>query len=1036
MNSPNSKISLTEKYQFLSGGGEMGELIRLKDWTGTSVGDPADWPQSLRTTLSIILHSKFPMFLWWGRDLLCFYNDAYRPSLGKEGKHPSILGMKAEQAWPEIWPTIKPLIDTVLQGGESTWSEDQLIPIYRNGQLEDVYWTFSYSPVNDESGKPAGVFVTCTETTDKINTVKKLEESKNEFQYAIEATELGTFDYNPGTNKFKANDRLKKWFGLQPEDEVLLGRAIRSIADRDKYRVTMAIQHALSFSSGGLYDIEYTIVHPATKNEMVVRAKGRTWFDENNDAYRFTGTLQDVSEQASIRQLVEKSEKEFRQLADSLPEMVWTTDKSGTQTYASRRWKEFTGVDLYGPDSFNEIVHPEDLDNIINTWATCLQTGKNYTTEVRLKHFGGTYEWFYANGEPIRNEAGEIEKWVGTFINVNEKKIAEQNLKEAFYKVDESEKRFRNVADSAPVLIWMAGTDTLCNFFNKAWLDFTGRTMEQELGNGWAEGVHADDFQKCLTTYTNSFNGRESFYMEYRLKRNDGTYRWISDKGVPRFTNDGLFEGYIGACMDIHDTVTTQQHLKETEAKQNIVIEASELGTWELNLKTDVVTYSERYLEIFGHKKNALPNHTEFLAQLYPDDVLVRDLAFKESLQTGILFYELRIYWPDQSIHWIEVKGKVFYDDENKPLKILGTLRDITEEANYQQGLQEREQKFRLLADSMPQFVWTGDAAGNLNYFNEAVYKYSGLTPEKILQDGWLQIVHPDERDENTKRWIESVTAGKNFNFEHRFRRADGEYRWQLSRAIPQKDAFGTIRMWVGSSTDIQEIKEMDQEKDYFISLASHELKTPVTSIKGYVQMLQKMHSTSEDAFLKNSLSIVDKQIVTLTNLISDLLDLSKIKTGILSLDKEHFEINELVEETVVEIQNIHPGYNITFDKERSGIVEADKERIGQVLINFLTNAVKYSPGSHAIHVKSAIENNNIVISVRDAGIGIQKKDQEKIFERFYRVEGKNEKTFPGFGIGLFIASEIIHRHHGQIGVNSEPGKGSSFYFSLPLKSV
>src|SRR6478735_6740291 len=148
-------------HYFLRGGGEMGELIRAKDWSKTSLGDPADWPQSLRITLGILLKTKFPMFLWWGNELICFYNDAYRPSLGKDGKHPSILGMPAKEAWTEIWDIIKPLIDKVVYEEESIWFEDMLVPIYRNGKIEDVYWTFSYSPVPD-NGKVAGVLVTCT----------------------------------------------------------------------------------------------------------------------------------------------------------------------------------------------------------------------------------------------------------------------------------------------------------------------------------------------------------------------------------------------------------------------------------------------------------------------------------------------------------------------------------------------------------------------------------------------------------------------------------------------------------------------------------------------------------------------------------------------------------------------------------------------------------------------------------------------------------------------------------------------------------
>ncbi len=183
--------------RFLAGGGEMGKLTREKDWSNTTLGSPQHWPQSLRTTLSIILKSRFPMFLFWGTDLVCFYNDAYRPSLGNNGKHPSILGMKGEDAWPEIWHIIKPLIDLVLTKGEATWSEDQLIPIYRNGTIEDVYWTFSYSPVSDESGKPAGVFVTCSETTEKVISHRAIvERSTKELVDAYEQLKISEERYH------------------------------------------------------------------------------------------------------------------------------------------------------------------------------------------------------------------------------------------------------------------------------------------------------------------------------------------------------------------------------------------------------------------------------------------------------------------------------------------------------------------------------------------------------------------------------------------------------------------------------------------------------------------------------------------------------------------------------------------------------------------------------------------------------------------------------------------------------------------------
>ena len=263
---------INKHYQkLLSGGGEMGERIRKKDWDKTKVGNIENWPQSLYTTLSIILNSKFPMFLWWGPELICFYNDAYRPSLGMEGKHPSILGQRAEDAWPEIWDTIKPLIDQVVETDESIWREDQLIPIYRNGKIEDVYWTFSYSPVKDESGYTAGVLVTCNETTQKIQILEEIKEREAQLNFTINAAGMGTWDFNPITDKFSINARLKKWLGFSPDSQISLPEMLSRITESDREKVTNSIENVLKQGSAGNYEVEYSVINPINKKTAVIK---------------------------------------------------------------------------------------------------------------------------------------------------------------------------------------------------------------------------------------------------------------------------------------------------------------------------------------------------------------------------------------------------------------------------------------------------------------------------------------------------------------------------------------------------------------------------------------------------------------------------------------------------------------------------------------------------------------------------------------------------------------------------------------------
>ncbi len=951
------KGKVTDKnIRFLEGGGEMGELTRKKDWSKTAVGNPESWPQSLRTTLSIILHSKFPMFLWWGPELTCFYNDAYRPSLGNNGKHPSILGEKAEEAWTEIWHIIKPLIDQVLTGG-STWSEDQLIPIFRNGKIEDVYWTFSYSPVTDESGDIAGVLVTCTETTEKINTFKRLEESNKKyfnnimqapaamcvfrgkdhvveianqkvlemwgkpaeavmnkpiFEGLPESKGQGLEDlldhvYNTG-EKYVANERPVNlprngkietvyvnfaWEALKELDGTITGvvgvatevtsevEARIKVEDSEK-RFRETVKQAplgITIFRGPDFIVEmanetYLQIVDRKESEFI----GRSLFDSLPEVKEVVGPLltkvfntgipfhgtefpailnrygkkelsyfnmvyhalkedsgeisgiivvaTDVTESVQAKHSLAESEKQFRNLIMQSPipmtvfrgedYIIEMANKEILENIWRRKESEVIGQKLL--DVFPELKEQKYLGHLHQVYTT----GKPYKETESIVYVEGDdgVRKFYLDYEysPLFDTNNAVS---GIMITVND--ITEKV--EARKIVEESEVRFRNIADSAPVMIWMSGTDKLCYFFNTEWLNFRGRTMEQESGNGWAEGVHPEDLQYCMNRYLKAFDKREKFYLEYRLKRHDGEYRWTSDSGVPRFSTDGVFEGYIGASMDIHDRIVSQENMYENEERLRLATEATELSTWDLDVQTREIIHSPRLAEIFGHNPIKKLLHSEMRNQIHAEDKKIVEDAFEAALRTGIYKYKARVVKPDNTISWISTQGKVFYDEKNKAVKLIGTLRDITKERRSQQKLEEREQKFRLLADSMPQFVWTGDAEGNLNYFNQSVYNYSGLTPEEIDKDGWIQIVHPDDKEENIKEWIKSVESGNDFLFEHRFRRHDGEYHWQLSRAIAQRDAAGNIQMWVGTSTDIQDQKTFTTELEAQVDKRTRELK-------------------------------------------------------------------------------------------------------------------------------------------------------------------------------------------------------------------
>lgn len=1027
-----------DSYSFLSGGGEMGQLMRLKNWSETPVGEPVTWPQSLRTTLSIILNSKFPMFLFWGSEHTCFYNDAYRPSLGVTGKHPGCLGKKGIDVWPEIWADIYPLIQQVLADGNATWAEDQLLPIYRNGQLEDVYWTFSYSPVADEAGKISGVFVTCTETTEKIKSYKRLKEGMDELQFTINSAEMGTWDYNPFSNKFTANSRLKNWFGLSDTEEVALETAINVIAAKDRERVKAAIAQALDYNSGGQYDIEYSIINPVNENEIIVRVKGKASFNEDKIAYRFNGIMQDVTNEVIARAKLQKSEQKFRNTVQQAP--LGITILRG-QEYIVEMANYFY-LQIVNKDENNFVGKPlfDSLPEVKTAVAPILEnvlkTGLPYygvEFPVHINRFGQE-ELTYFNFvyHPIKEDDGQVKDIIVVASDVTASVKAK-------YSLSESERQFRSMVMQSPIpMTIFRGSNYIIETANKALIDNIWRKKEEDvMGKPVLEIFPELKDQKypelLKAVYEKGIIHRENESVAW-VHGDDGMRKFYLDfEYRPLHEPDRTVSGVIITVNDVTEKVEARMKSEESEKRLNIVIDASELGTWEWNIKTDEMKYSDRFLSIFGYNDKAEVKHDQFLKRLHPDDLDIRSNAFKNAYKTGVLNYETRIIWSNGTQRWMQVKGKVFKNNHGEPVFLIGTARDTTEEKYYQQELEDRERKFRLLSDVMPHLVWTANAYGNLNYFNQSFYNFSGLPEDDLMKKGWLQLVHPDDKDESIKAWKKAVDTGENFIIEHRFLNSEGEYRWQLSRAIAQKDVLDNIRMWVGSSTDIQDIKELDEQKDLFIGMASHELKTPITTVKGYVQLLQDTYEASEDDLLKHSLGRMHKQIITLTELISDLLDLSKIKSGNLHFNKEDFSMGELAAEIISNTKDTNPQHEIDLNDGHHIILHADKNRIAQVLVNFLTNAIKYSPDSKRIKVNIIADKKNVMVSVQDQGIGISKNDQEKIFQRFYRVEGKNEKTFPGFGIGLFISSEIIKKHNGTIGVTSEQGSGSTFYFTLPL---
>ncbi|MFI5162472.1 MAG: ATP-binding protein [Sphingobacteriales bacterium] len=339
---------------------------------------------------------------------------------------------------------------------------------------------------------------------------------------------------------------------------------------------------------------------------------------------------------------------------------------------------------------------------------------------------------------------------------------------------------------------------------------------------------------------------------------------------------------------------------------------------------------------------------------------------------------------------------------------------------------------FRVMMETMPQIAWTSSVDGEVTFYNKQWYDYTGLDYEQTKGWQWQSIIHPDDLAYNIEKYTSILKSGKQGEFEVREKRHDGNYRWHLVRLQPVTNEQGEIQLWVGTATDIHELKNLQQQKDDFISIASHELKTPVTSLKVSLQLLDRNKDTPTAPIVPKLIGQANKSLDRVSILIEDLLNVSKLNQGQLHLNKRQFNVNEVVNDCCQHVR-MEGAHSIITEGDNQLEAYGDAERIEQVVVNFVNNAIKYAPNSKEIRVRIEKQDGMAKISVGDKGPGIPQDKVPHLFDRYYRVDSQGMQ-FSGLGLGLYISSEIIKRHGGRIGVDTEEGKGSTFWFTIPLK--
>lgn len=452
-----------------------------------------------------------------------------------------------------------------------------------------------------------------------------------------------------------------------------------------------------------------------------------------------------------------------------------------------------------------------------------------------------------------------------------------------------------------------------------------------------------------------------------------------------------------------------------------------------------VESANEKLLELWGKT-------IEVISQ--PLDIALPELEGQPFLAilANVLHTNIPFYGNELKVNLVRngVMEEVYFNFVYHPLKdfagnaasIMIVATEVTDQVLARIKINSAEERLRLAIDAANMGSWFIDPDTKSLEYNERLGKIFGYEAEqRMTYDQAIGQVTAEYRPIITFAINKAIATGEDYDItytQHRFN--DNVVIWLRSIGKVTRDNKGDFTVFSGVVMDITEQKEDDQRKNDFISMVSHELKTPLTSMNGYIQMLTLKAKKGDDSFAINVLDKANKQTRKMTVMINDFLNMKRLESGKISINKQSFDMAKLVIETEEETLATISSHRVVFAPVEETIITADHDKIGQVINNLISNAVKYSPPGSTINVACITFNNTAQLSVKDQGMGIANADLAKLFDRFYRVESKEMETINGFGIGLYLCNEIIKMHHGNLWVDSEVGKGSTFYFSIPLR--
>jgi PAS domain S-box-containing protein len=607
----------------------------------------------------------------------------------------------------------------------------------------------------------------------------------------------------------------------------------------------------------------------------------------------------------------------------------------------------------------------------------------------------------------------------------------------------ESEAKFRVITDAMPQMVWSTLPDGFHDFYNQRWYDFTGIERGETDGERWAGVFHPDDRARAWKLWRHALASGEQYEIEYRLRHHGGDYRWVLGRAMPVRDAEGRIVRWMGTCTDIDQQKRSEEILRDARLRQEAALVAADIGTWTYDLRHDRV-YADRSLaRIFGVDADQASGGglDTYLSAIHPDDLAHTRAAIEAAIAT-LTGYECTYRTQDGAGGWrhLLARGKVALDEHGRPAWLPGIVLDVSRQHEAEQALRESEMRFRRLAESNVIGIIRYDTQGTILEANQAFLDMLGFSRAE-LERGELSsklLTPPEWREANDAVMARLRAQGRMENYVKEYYRKDG------SRASVQ---IGAATIEAGSEeglayvVDISPIRDAqqalrlaDQRKDEFLAMLAHELRNPLAPITAAADFLKI--GKPDEARIRQVTAIISRQASHMTGLIDDLLDVSRVTRGLITLERKPVPLAVLAAEAVEQVRPLvkakehHLELHMPPD---AALVHGDRKRLVQVFANLLGNAAKYTPDGGRIDLHLRVEDEQVAVRIADDGIGMSPELVARAFELFSQGERSADRSQGGLGIGLALVKSLVELHGGTVAAASAgPGRGSRFTVTLP----